>query len=195
MTMAIFGGVIIVLNLITFATTRERVLPPPGQKSSLREDVKNVLTSRPWLVLFFLTLLIFTMLVVRGSSSNYFFAYYMDQQSIRAFLETFGLGVTAGTATGGNAVLNALGLLVRPDGSNAAAVGLSPNYFRHLFKKVRGQGFKDHLNAVRIEKARTLLATGGHKVYEVAQMVGFSDYKYFSAVFKKLTGTSPTRYR
>jgi len=125
MTMAIFGGVIIVLNLITFATTRERVLPPPGQKSSLREDVKNVLTSRPWLVLFFLTLLIFTMLVVRGSSSNYFFAYYMDQQSIRAFLETFGLGVTAGTATGGNAVLNALGLLVRPDGSNAAAVGLS----------------------------------------------------------------------
>jgi len=75
----------------------------------------------------------------------------------------------------------------------AAAVGLSPNYFSHLFKKVRGQGFKDHLNAVRIEKARTLLATGGHKVYEVAQMVGFSDYKYFSAVFKKVTGTSPTR--
>jgi len=75
----------------------------------------------------------------------------------------------------------------------AAFVGLSPNYFSHLFKKVRGQGFKDYLNAVRIEKARTLLAAGGHKVYEVAQMVGFSDYKYFSAVFKKVTGTSPTR--
>jgi len=65
------------------------------------------------------------MLVVRGSSSNYFFAYYMDQQSIRAFLETFGLGAAAGPATGGTGVLDALGLLVRPDGSNAAAVGLS----------------------------------------------------------------------
>lgn len=75
----------------------------------------------------------------------------------------------------------------------AAAVGLSPNYFSHLFKKVRGQGFKDHLNALRIEKAQTLLAGGGLKVYEVAQLVGFSDYKYFSAVFKRVTGTSPTR--
>lgn len=75
----------------------------------------------------------------------------------------------------------------------AAAVGLSPNYFSHLFKKVRGQGFKDHLNALRIEKAQALLAGGGLKVYEVAQLVGFSDYKYFSAVFKKVTGTSPTQ--
>lgn len=72
-------------------------------------------------------------------------------------------------------------------------VGLSPNYFSHLFKKVRGQGFKDYLNTLRIEKAQALLAAGGHKVYEVAQLVGFADYKYFAAVFKKVTGTSPTR--
>jgi sugar (glycoside-pentoside-hexuronide) transporter len=85
-TMAIFGGVIIVLNLITFASTRERVQPPPGQKASLREDVKNVLTSRPWVVMFVLTLLVFTMLVVRGSSSNYFFAYYLIR-SVLAFLQ------------------------------------------------------------------------------------------------------------
>jgi GPH family glycoside/pentoside/hexuronide:cation symporter len=124
-TMAIFGGVIIVLNLITFVTTRERVQPPPGQKSSLREDVKNVLTSRPWVVMFILMLLIFTMLVVRGSSSNYFFAYYLDQQSIRGFLDALGLGGAAGPATGWGAVLDAFGLLVRPDGANAAAVGLS----------------------------------------------------------------------
>ena len=77
----------------------------------------------------------------------------------------------------------------------AGMVGLSPNYFSHLFKKVRGQGFKDHLNTVRIQNAQKLLAAGGSKVYEVAKQVGFSDYKYFSAVFKKLTGNSPTRYR
>jgi Na+/melibiose symporter-like transporter len=124
LTMAIFGGLIIVLNLLTFATTRERVQPPPGQKPSLREDVRNVFTSRPWVVMFVLTLLVFTMLVVRGSSSNYFFAYYLDQQSIMAFLARFGLG-SGGELTGGNAVLDSLGLVVRPDGSNAAAVGLS----------------------------------------------------------------------
>lgn len=124
-TMAIFGAVIVVLNLITFATTRERVQPPPGQKASLREDVKNVFTSRPWVVMFVLTLLVFTMLVVRGSSLNYLFGYYVDRPSIMAFLGKFGLGGAAGAATGGSAILDSLGLLVRPDGSNAAAVGLS----------------------------------------------------------------------
>src|SRR5215510_654322 len=53
-TMAIFGAAIIVLNLITFATTRERVHPPPEQKPSLRADMKDVFTCRPWLVMFIL---------------------------------------------------------------------------------------------------------------------------------------------
>jgi glycoside/pentoside/hexuronide:cation symporter, GPH family len=75
--------------------------------------------------MFVLTLLVFTMLVVRGSSSNYFFAYYLDQREVMAFLERVGLGGSAGPATGWSAVLDSLGLLVRPDGSNAAAVGLS----------------------------------------------------------------------
>jgi Na+/melibiose symporter-like transporter len=124
-TMAIFGAIIIVLNLITFATTRERVQPLPGQKSSLRADLKNVFSCSPWIVMFVLTLLVFTMLVVRGSSSNYFFAYYLDPQQLRAFLSNVGLASTAGSATVWQSVLNSLGLLVNPDGSNAAAVGLS----------------------------------------------------------------------
>ena len=124
MTMAIFGAAIIVLNLITFASTRERVQPPPEQKPSLRDDLKDVFTCRPWLVMFILTLLVFTMLVVRGSSSNYFFAYYLDQQHLKEFLDKLGL-VSTGAATGGESFLNSFGLLVNPDGSNAAAVGLS----------------------------------------------------------------------
>src|SRR5215813_5951020 len=124
-TMAIFGAIIIVLNLITFATTRERVQPLPGQKPSLRDDLKDVFTCRPWLVMFILTLLIFTMLVVRGSSSNYFFGYYLDQQQLKAFLDHLGLVGNPASATGWESVLNSLGLLVKPDGSNAAAVGLS----------------------------------------------------------------------
>lgn len=125
-TMAIFGALIVILNLVTFATTRERVQPPPGERHPLRDDLKDVFTCRPWLVMFILTLLVFTMLVVRGSSSNYLFAYYLDQGQIRDFLGAVGLaGIGTGPVTGWKAALDGLGLLVRPDGSNAAAVGLS----------------------------------------------------------------------
>jgi glycoside/pentoside/hexuronide:cation symporter, GPH family len=124
-TMAIFGGLIVVLNLITFATTKERVLPAPGERHSLKDDLRDVVTCRPWIIMFVVTLFVFTMLVVRGSSSNYLFAYYLDQQSIRDFLGIFGLRATSGDITGGKAVLDALGLLVKEDNSNAAAVGLS----------------------------------------------------------------------
>jgi Na+/melibiose symporter-like transporter len=65
------------------------------------------------------------MLVVRGSSSNYFFAYYLDQQQVREFLGMVGLAGLGGEATGWKAALDGLGLLVKPDNSNAAAVGLS----------------------------------------------------------------------
>jgi Na+/melibiose symporter-like transporter len=126
MTMAIFGALIIVLNLITFSSTRERVQPPPGERHPLSADLKDVFTCRPWLVMFILTLLVFTMLVVRGSSSNYFFAYYLDQNQIREFLGRVGLaGLGTGAVTGWKAALDGLGLLVKPDSSNAAAVGLS----------------------------------------------------------------------
>lgn len=124
-TMAIFGGIIIVLNLITFASTRERVQPAPGQKPSLRDDLKDVFTCGPWIVMFILTLLVFTMLVLRGSSSNYFFAYFLDQDQLKSFLGHLGLAGGASGATGWKSVLNSLGLLVNSDGSNAAAVGLS----------------------------------------------------------------------
>ncbi|WP_321470073.1 MFS transporter [uncultured Paludibaculum sp.] len=125
LTMGIFGALIVLLNLLTFATTRERVQPDPRQKSDLRSDLRNVFTCGPWIVMFILTLLTFTMLVVRGSSSNYFFAYYLDQEQIRSFLSGFGLAGTTGPVTGWRTILDALGLLVNPDGSNAAAVGLS----------------------------------------------------------------------
>ena len=125
-TMAIFGFLIIILNLITFATTRERVFSAPGQQASLRADLKDVFTCGPWIVMFVLTLLIFTTLVVRGSSLNYLFAYYLDQGTVKAFLDKLGLAALgAGPVTSWKLGLNALGLLVNRDGSNAAAVGLS----------------------------------------------------------------------
>ncbi|HEU5403084.1 MAG TPA: MFS transporter [Terriglobales bacterium] len=122
-TMAIFGVLIVVLNLGTFVTTRERVIPDPRQKSSLKADLKNVFTCGPWIVMFVLTLLVFTMLVIRGSSWNYLFAYYIDRSQLMEFLDK--LGLAGGNVTGWRSILNSLGLLVNPDGSNAAGVGFS----------------------------------------------------------------------
>lgn len=76
----------------------------------------------------------------------------------------------------------------------AEAVYLSPNYFSHIFKKIRKESFTDYLNKIRVEKAKLLLSKNLYKVYEVSDMVGYSDYKYFSSVFKKLVGVSPTQY-
>jgi len=125
-TMGIFGAVMVVCYLTTFFNTRERVQPDPRQKSSLRDDLKDVLTCKPWIVMFILTLLVFTTLVLRGSALNYYFAYYLDQGAIRGFLDKVGLAsIGAGGVTGWKSALDALGLIVKPDGSNASAVGLA----------------------------------------------------------------------
>jgi len=125
-TMAIFGAAIVVCNLIVFLSTKERVAPPPEQKPSLKDDIRNVFTCGPWVAMFLVTLLIFTTLVLRGSSLNYMFNYYMDPASVAGFLDKMGLGASApGDMSTWKKVLDALGLLVKPDYSNAAGVGLS----------------------------------------------------------------------
>jgi GPH family glycoside/pentoside/hexuronide:cation symporter len=125
-TMAIFGAIMVVCNLIVFSTTKERVLPDPAQKPSLKTDVRNVFTCGPWLAMFIMTLLIFTTLVLRGSSLNYLFNYYLDPQAVTAFLNKIGLASAgAGEVSGWKTALDGLGLLVKSDYSNAASVGLS----------------------------------------------------------------------
>jgi GPH family glycoside/pentoside/hexuronide:cation symporter len=122
-TMAIFGAGIVVANFIVFFTTKERVLPDPSQKPNFKEDLRNVFSCGPWIALFVLTFAYFAMLVLRGTSLNYLFTYYMDPNSIRAFLEQFGLAASANGE--GRGLLDMMGLRVRPDASNAVAVGFS----------------------------------------------------------------------
>jgi len=126
MTIGIFAAACVVFYLVTFATTRERVQPDPQQKTSLRADLRDVFTCRPWLAMFLLTLLIFTTLVLRGSSLNYYFTYYLDKVQIMAFLDRVGLAsVGAGEMSWWKSALDAFGLIVKPDGSNAPGVGFS----------------------------------------------------------------------
>ncbi|WP_244163332.1 response regulator [Paenibacillus pectinilyticus] len=73
-------------------------------------------------------------------------------------------------------------------------VHLSKNYFANLFKKEMGESFLEHLTRIRIEKAKALL-TSELKTADIGHLVGIPDPKYFSKVFKKITGSSPSEYR
>ena len=77
----------------------------------------------------------------------------------------------------------------------AQKVGISAGYLSTLFQKQLSQGFIDYLNEVRIEYACTYLQQNYLKTYEIAYKVGFKDEKYFSKVFKKIKGQSPSEYR
>jgi len=78
--------------------------------------------------------------------------------------------------------------------SISTLVHLSKNYFANLFKKEVGESFLEYLTRIRIDKAKTLL-TGDLKAGDVGSLVGIQDPKYFSKVFKKITGVSPSEYR
>ncbi|HCD43298.1 MAG TPA: DNA-binding response regulator [Lachnoclostridium sp.] len=80
-------------------------------------------------------------------------------------------------------------------GMVAEKVGVSTAYLSTLFTQKLGCGFIDYLNRLRIECAREYMHDGRLKVYEIAYKVGYHDEKYFSKVFKKVTGQSPSVYR
>ena len=78
----------------------------------------------------------------------------------------------------------------------ARRLRLSRDYVRRLFFKEMGVSFNDYLTGIRIEKAKELLRqVGAYKVYEVCEMVGYTDNVYFSKLFKKMTGVSPKEYQ
>lgn len=77
----------------------------------------------------------------------------------------------------------------------ASRVFLSPDYVSKVFHNETGLYMKDCLNEVRIQKARQLIKEGRMNVSEIAAYVGFDNFSYFSSLFKKYTGVSPSEYR
>jgi len=77
----------------------------------------------------------------------------------------------------------------------AASVYLSPTYVSLLFKQETGETIYEYLMKVRIEKAKELLRDPRIKFYEACELVGYTDPSYFSKLFKKMTGLTPSAYR
>ncbi|MCR8633065.1 response regulator [Paenibacillus radicis (ex Xue et al. 2023)] len=72
---------------------------------------------------------------------------------------------------------------------------MSVSHFSMLFKKATGQTCLNYLNKVRITKAKELLKEPDLKIYEIADMVGYSSLPYFNRIFKQIVTITPVEYR
>ena len=76
-----------------------------------------------------------------------------------------------------------------------ADLGVSNSYFSSIFKKETGQSFVSYLTDYRMDRAEEMVLNTDEKSYKIAEKVGYQDANYFSYVFKKKFGVSPSKYR
>ena len=85
-TIMIFSVVGIIFFLITFITTKERVIPSPGMSSSIKDDITDLMGNRPWLIILCVTILVFVTLALKGGMYIYYFENYLSAAHIQIFL-------------------------------------------------------------------------------------------------------------
>jgi GPH family glycoside/pentoside/hexuronide:cation symporter len=81
-TMVLYGVLAVLIFWVTFATTRERIAPPPAQKTRAVEDIRDLLGNRPWLILFALAMIIMMTFTMRAGSAYYYFYYYVGRPDL-----------------------------------------------------------------------------------------------------------------
>ena len=123
MSFVIIGVAAIISFLIVFFNTKERVLPPKGQKTSVLKDLGDLVTNRPWLVLLATTITFIFFVALRGNATAHYFKYFVGTQTIT--LPSFLPASIAGTQTWGwetlvsvfntsNQVLSLIGAMLVP---------------------------------------------------------------------------------
>jgi Na+/melibiose symporter-like transporter len=109
-TMTIWAVLCVVLFLVTFFTTRERIKPVAEVKSSPRQDFADLVKNSPWLVMVLMTLVHFAILSFRGGALYNYYHHYADKGAMYDFVDSLGLVSAPGAATGG--LLDAIGYRV-----------------------------------------------------------------------------------
>jgi len=124
-TMAIFAAASMIMFWMTFATTKERVTPPPQQKTNVREELGELLRNWPWVVLLIAAVLSTTFIALQAGSTIFFFKYivgadrtpiFLGLDRTTIFLSSGMLAQVVGTM--------ALGFLARRVDKKYAAAGL-----------------------------------------------------------------------
>lgn len=88
--MTVFAIIGIVFLLITFLTTKERVVASVEQKSSLKDDLKDLFHNKPWISMLLITIFIFITLALKGGMYVYYFDNYLNKEYLDAFLQDIG---------------------------------------------------------------------------------------------------------
>ncbi len=118
--LAIIGTVMLI---ICFLSTKERIVPKPEQKSSVKEDLKDLVHNKPWVIMLIVTTLVFITLAMKGGSYVYYFENFVNKAELTSFLEPFkkflptfendtslGLGVF----NGGGILVGLIGIMISP---------------------------------------------------------------------------------
>jgi glycoside/pentoside/hexuronide:cation symporter, GPH family len=122
--MTFFAITGVIFFIITFLTTRERIVPAQTIKTSISQDLKDLSKNKPWVIMLFVTILVFVTLSLKGGMYIFYFKYYLNGSSIASFLENIGfnrftawLARSTGfqwpddPATSGNSLFNASGII------------------------------------------------------------------------------------
>lgn len=83
--MGVFSSAAIVLLFITFFTTKERVHPPKGQKTPFKQDLKDLISNKPWLMIGSATVFQLIYICMRGGALAYYFKYFVREQEVLSY--------------------------------------------------------------------------------------------------------------
>jgi glycoside/pentoside/hexuronide:cation symporter, GPH family len=90
-TMGLLMLVSVILFVVSFLTTKERIQPDPKQKSSLKQDLSDLFSNRPWAILFAVTLFYFAALCMRGNAMFPYCKLFAGDENLFSWMNGFGL--------------------------------------------------------------------------------------------------------
>ncbi len=154
----VYAILAVIFLIIAFLSARERIKPPENQKTSIKQDIKDITSNRPWIIMFVLTLFVFITLAMWGSAMYYFFNYYIDKDALFSFLQQFNLVNVAGESHGlWHNILDAFGLIALEDRSNVFSVGFSFFNMLGMLVQVLGVMFLSQPLASRFGKRNVFI--------------------------------------
>ncbi|HEX5055100.1 MAG TPA: MFS transporter [Gammaproteobacteria bacterium] len=141
-TMTLFSIVGVVFFIITFLTTRERIVPAPEQRSTIGQDLGDLFRNRPWIIMLVVTILVFITLALKGGMYVYYFNYYASEPHLAAFLENIGFN---GFIDNLNIALTSMGLTEFQWPKDAPTSALSVFFGSGIICMIIGIGFSKML--------------------------------------------------